>query len=103
MKRKFWNWVNNEDGRTIFLNGEISDETWYGDEVTPKIFKQELYSGEGNITVWINSPGGCVFAASQIYNMLMDYKGKVTVKIQQILSASLPISERCLAPFKNWK
>ena len=42
MKRKFWNWVRNEGERTLFLNGEISDETWYGDEVTPKLFKDEL-------------------------------------------------------------
>lgn len=66
MKRKFWNWVRNEGERTLFLNGEISDETWYGDEVTPKLFKDELLSGEGDITVWINSPGGDVFAAAQI-------------------------------------
>ncbi len=26
MKRKFWNWVRNEGERTLFLNGEISDE-----------------------------------------------------------------------------
>ena len=58
----------------MYLDGEISDETWYGDEVTPKLFKQELVSSEGDITIWINSPGGDVFAASQIYNMLMDYK-----------------------------
>jgi len=63
MKRKFWNWVRNEGERTLFLNGEISDETWYGDEVTPKLFKDELLSGEGDITVWINSPGGDVFAS----------------------------------------
>ena len=51
MKRKFWNWVRNEndESRTLFLNGEISDETWYGDEVTPKLFKEELQSGEGDI------------------------------------------------------
>ena len=48
MKRKFWNWIKNEDEsvpdmeRTLFLNGMISDETWYGDEVTPKLFKDEL-------------------------------------------------------------
>ena len=44
MKRKFWNWVRNEaDGeRTLVLNGEISDETWYGDEVTPALFRKEL-------------------------------------------------------------
>lgn len=92
MKRKFWNWVKNEaDNRTLFLNGEISDETWYGDEVTPKLFKQDLNSGAGDITVWINSPGGCVFAASQIYNMLMDYKGKVTVKIDGIAASAASV------------
>lgn len=60
MKRKFWNWVKNDGElgieRTLCINGEISDETWYGDEVTPKLFKDELNAGEGNITVWINSP-----------------------------------------------
>lgn len=91
MKRKFWNWVKNEADRTLFINGEISDETWYGDEVTPKIFEQELNSGEGNITVWINSPGGCVFAASQIYNMLMDYKGSVKVKIGGIAASAASV------------
>lgn len=75
MKRKFWNWVRNEaeEERTLVLNGQISDETWFGDEVTPKLFQKELDAGAGNITVWINSPGGDVFAAAQIYNMLMEY------------------------------
>ena len=91
MKRKFWNWVRNEGERTLFLNGEISDETWYGDEVTPKLFKDELLSGEGDITVWINSPGGDVFAAAQIYNMLMDYKGNVTVKIDGIAASAASV------------
>ena len=50
MKRKFWNWVRNEaDGeRTLVLNGEISDETWYGDEVTPALFQKELDAGTGD-------------------------------------------------------
>ena len=93
MKRKFWNWVHNEmEGeRTLFLNGEISDETWYGDEVTPKLFKDELHASNGNITVWINSPGGDVFAAAQIYNMLMDYKGEVTVKIDGIAASAASV------------
>ena len=39
--KKFWNWIKNEEGRTLFLNGVISEETWYGDEVTPQIFKDE--------------------------------------------------------------
>ena len=93
MKRKFWNWVRNEndESRTLFLNGEISDETWYGDEVTPKMFKEELQDGEGDITVWINSPGGDVFAAAQIYNMLMDYKGNVTVKIDGLAASAASV------------
>ena len=97
MKRKFWNWIKNEDEsvpdmeRTLFLNGMISDETWYGDEVTPQLFKDELNAGSGNITVWINSPGGDVFAAAQIYNMLRDYKGSVTVKIDGIAASAASV------------
>lgn len=91
MKRKFWNWIKNEDTRTLFLNGEISDETWYGDEVTPKLFKDELIAGNGDITVWINSPGGDCFAAAQIYNMLMDYKGNVTVKIDGLAASAASV------------
>ena len=48
-------------------------------------------SGEGDITIWINSPGGDVFAANQIYNMLMDYKGKVTVKIDGIAASAASV------------
>lgn len=98
MKRKFWNWVKNEGDlsagdvdRTLFLDGEISDETWYGDEVTPKLFKDELNAGNGNITVWINSPGGDVFAAAQIFNMLKDYKGSVTVKIDSLAASAASV------------
>ena len=91
MKRKFWNWVKNEGERTLFLNGEISDETWFGDEVTPKLFKKDLLTAEGDITVWINSPGGDVFAAAQIYNMLMDYKGNVTVKIDGLAASAASV------------
>lgn len=91
MKRKFWNWVSSDDGRTLYLDGAIADETWFGDEVTPKQFKAELLREEGDITIWINSPGGDVFAASQIYNMLMDYKGKVTVKIDGIAASAASV------------
>ena len=96
MKRKFWNWINNQDEsgsemRTLFLNGEISDETWYGDEVTPKLFKDELESGSGPISVWINSPGGDVFAAAQIYNMLMEYPYDVTAKIDGLAASAASV------------
>ena len=96
MKRKFWNWIKNQDEsgaemRTLFLNGEISDETWFGDEVTPGIFRDELNAGKGPVNVWINSPGGDVFAAAQIYNMLMDYPYDVTVVIDGLAASAASV------------
>jgi ATP-dependent Clp protease protease subunit len=77
--------------RTLFLNGTIAEESWFDDDVTPQLFKNELMSGSGNITVWINSPGGDCVAAAQIYNMLMDYKGDVTVKIDGIAASAASV------------
>lgn len=91
MHKRFWNWVRNENGRTLFLDGPIAEETWFGDEITPKQFKTELISESGDITIWINSPGGDVFAASQIYNMLMDYQGNVTVKIDGLAASAASV------------
>ena len=57
--RRFWNWVRNSDeSRTLYLNGTIAEESWFDDDVTPAMFKAELLAGKGDITVWINSPGG---------------------------------------------
>ena len=92
MKRKFWNWVRNEgEKRILLLDGEISDETWWGDEVTPAIFRSELNAAEGDIDLWINSPGGDCYAAAQIYNMLMEYKGNVNVKIDGIAASAASV------------
>ena len=88
---RFWNWVRDEDGRTLYLNGTIAEESWFEDEITPAAFKAELMAGEGDITVWINSPGGDCIAASQIYCMLMDYRGAVTVKIDGIAASAASV------------
>ena len=77
--------------RTLFLNGTIAEESWFDDDVTPQLFKDELMSGTGNITVWINSPGGDCVAAAQIYNMLMDYPHDVTVKIDGIAASAASV------------
>ena len=73
------------------MNGVIAEESWFDDEVTPKLFRDELENGEGNITVWINSPGGDCIAAAQIYNMLLEYKGSVTVKIDGIAASAASV------------
>ena len=92
---KFWNWtVTNNDEKTeriLTLSGVIAEESWFDDEVTPKIFRDELMSGEGDITVWINSPGGDCIAAAQIYNMLLEYKGNVTIKIDGIAASAASV------------
>ena len=77
--------------RTLFLNGTIAEDSWFDDDVTPQMFKEELIDGNGNITVWINSPGGDCVAASQIYNMLREYEGKVTVKIDGIAASAASV------------
>jgi len=89
--------------RTLRLDGAISEETWWGDEVTPAAFKAELSAGNGNITVWINSPGGDVFAAAQIYNALKEYPGKVTIKIDGLAASAASViamagSETLMSP-----
>lgn len=77
--------------RTLFLNGTIAEDSWFDDDVTPQMFKEELMDGSGNITVWINSPGGNCVAAAQIYNMLREYKGDVTVKIDGIAASAASV------------
>ncbi len=99
--KKFWNWKSRKirdqasgeevAERVLFLNGTIAEESWFDDDVTPELFKEELNAGTGNITVWINSPGGDCVAAAQIYNMLMDYKGNVTVKIDGIAASAASV------------
>ena len=77
--------------RTLFLNGTIAENSWFDDDITPKLFREELMAGSGDITVWLNSPGGDCVAAAQIYNMLMDYKGSVTVKIDGIAASAASV------------
>ena len=88
---RFWNFKDTDTGRTLYLDGYIAPESWFEDEVSPKEFKTELEAGTGDITVWINSPGGDFFAASQFYTMLKDYKGKVTVKIDGIAASAAAV------------
>lgn len=104
--KKFWNWIRDEttpDARTLYLEGAIAEESWFEDDVTPHLFKADLMAGSGPITVWINSPGGDCIAASQIYNMLMDYPGDVTVKVDGVAASAASViamagSRVCMSP-----
>ena len=102
--RHFWNWVKNEDAtRTLYLEGVIAEESWFADDVTPAMFKEELFSGDGPITLHINSPGGDCIAASQIYTMLMEYPHEVTVQIDGMAASAASViamagTKVCMSP-----
>ena len=90
--KKFWNWICNSEGeRTLRLEGPIDEDSVWGDEITPKAFRAELEEDAGDITVWICSPGGTVFAAAEIYTMLREYPGTVTVKIDSIAASAASV------------
>jgi len=100
--KKFWKWATNEApvpddtgqpvaARKLYLNGVIAEESWFDDEVTPALFQSELDAGDGDVTVYINSPGGDCFAAARIYNMLRDYRGKVTVQVDAIAASAASV------------
>ena len=96
---KFWKWSNKvvneaepeKTERVLELNGVIAEDSWFDDDVTPAMFKEDLFNGSGPVTVWINSPGGDCIAASQIYSMLMDYKDDITVKISGIAASAASV------------
>lgn len=98
--KKFWEWrdisVKNESGgevseRELRIDGAIADESWFDDDVTPELFRAELNAGSGDMVLWINSPGGDCFAAAQIYTMLCEYNGRVTVKIDGLAASAASV------------
>ena len=89
---KFWSWIRDDGGgRVLRLEGPIDEESFWSDGVTPKQFREELYAEDGDVAIWINSPGGNVFAAAEIYTMIRDYPGTVTVKIDAIAASAASV------------
>lgn len=94
MPSKFWQVKNEVNGNNeILLYGPIAGESsWWGDEVTPRSFAEDLESlGGKDVTVRINSGGGDVFAAHAIHNQLVAYKGRVTVVIDGLAASAATI------------
>lgn len=106
---KFWRWVVNEAEenpvRTLYLEGYIAEDSWFDDDITPRQFKTDLY-GDGisdDIIVKIHSPGGDCFAAAQIYNMIKEYPGHVSVHVDGLAASAASViamagDEVCLSP-----
>lgn len=94
MSKKFWSIRNlSEDEGELELYGDISQVSWWEDDVSPATFSKDL-KGLGNIrnlTVRINSGGGDVFAAQAIGNILEQHPANVTAKIDGLCASAATI------------
>ncbi|MCM3761041.1 Clp protease ClpP [Alkalihalobacillus oceani] len=88
--KKFWSFKNlDEKTGELTLYGDIANETWWGDEVTPKTFKADL-DGLGDmdtLNIYINSPGGDVFAGQAIHSMLKRHPAHKNVYIDGLAAS----------------
>jgi ATP-dependent protease ClpP protease subunit len=95
MPKKFWSFRNSAygTGAELLLYGDISNSTWWGDEVTPKQFADDLSAlgAVSEITVRINSGGGDVFAAQAIGNLLEQHAATVTARIDGLCASAATI------------
>lgn len=83
----------NDDTAELLLYGSISDESWFGDEVTPQQFAADLgkLGDVKAVTVRINSPGGDVFAALAISSILRDHPASITALIDGYCASAATI------------
>lgn len=87
----FYNFIRDElsGADELHIDGEIvSNVYWWGPsgQVVARRFRQRLAQC-GDVTVYINSPGGDVFAGAEMYTALREHKGKVTVKVTGIAAS----------------
>lgn len=78
--------VKNKDGNTaeLIIFGEITSNRWSNSDVLPSDINELLNDiGENDaLDIYINSPGGSVFAGIAIYNMLARHKGHKRVFVE---------------------
>lgn len=91
--KKFWQFRTKKDTGAdegeLLLYGDISSSTWWGDEVTPKQFKEDLNDlGDiSTLNIYINSGGGDVFAGLAIYSMLKRHKATKKVYVDGLAAS----------------
>ena len=87
--KRFYDWIDEGDVPVLAIDGPIESELWWGNEITPHAFREELdgYAGR-EILVSINSPGGDVFAAFEIYNMLKERSGVTGVRVMGMAASA---------------
>lgn len=92
MPKRFWAFEGGDgEPNALRLDGPISEESWWGDEITPEQFRADLAQHPGDLMVYINSPGGDVVAGSLIYSMLREHDGKITVRIDGLAASAASV------------
>lgn len=105
MSKPFWKFITNKatadepESVELRITGELIDDDWVWlyewigiPGTAPNKFRNELskYAGK-NITVWIDSCGGSVFAGAGIFNALMEHKktgAKIDANGEKVMSAA---------------
>lgn len=94
-KRKFWHFQAAAEPKVgeLLLYGEIADFTWWGDEVTPRQFKEDLDAlGDiDELRIYINSPGGDVFAGQAILSMLKRHSARKVVYVDGLAASAASV------------
>ncbi|MBB3132113.1 ATP-dependent Clp endopeptidase proteolytic subunit ClpP [Paenibacillus rhizosphaerae] len=86
--------------KRINLYGTIvaSDDAWLYewfemDHTTPRMISDQLAQADGDdVELYINSPGGDVWAGSEIYTALREYSGNVTAKVVSIAASAASVA-----------
>lgn len=83
---------NKEDSASIDIF-DVIGEDFFGSGFTAKRMSAALRSigDENDVVVNINSPGGDVFEAATIYNLLAQHKGNVTVNILGLAASAAAV------------
>lgn len=87
MKKPFLQ-ATSDGAYELLIEGIISGEEWWGDEFTPDMIRKEIEQAGGKpLNIVINSPGGEVFAGAAIYNALLQYSGRKTVRVDGVAAS----------------
>lgn len=100
MQREFWSFQQQDSITNLYILDEIaSAESWWVDTVTPQSFRRQLFGMNGELHIWINSPGGDAFAGAAIYDMIREYSrsglGKTVAMVSTAASAASIIAMAC--------
>lgn len=88
----FWNMAQENGINVISIDQPICGDDWFDEagESCARAFRKAL-DRVGDVTIRINSPGGEVFAASDMYAAIKAHKGAVTVEITGLAASAASV------------